>query len=455
MELPMFSWVGLLIVVCVGILSLIYTFRSKSSHQLPPGPYGLPFIGHLHMLGDNPHHNLHKLSQKHGPIMQLRLGNVPTVVVSSPESAELFLKTHDTNFASRPKALGGDGKGMGAAQYGPYWRNLRRLCSIHLLSMSKVDSFKLVRKDKVSDLVRDIYKAAAESPVVNMSNQVGLVIEKITYGMIFGIEYNKGGYNIKDYIRDAEVIVGAFNIADYIPFLRPFDLQGLTKRANDVIKNLDETIEKIIDEHEHDTIGKQKNHKDFIDVMLSLMKTENDNEEKLDRSTVKALTLDMLAGAMDTSIGAIEWVLSELVRHPQVMQKVQEELSFAQEYTVVFCHGHTTFYCRMGLVRVASNGNVSSRVGKWDWTPSSSRRGRLSKVGLLLDMVVMETIRLHPVVGIYMRESMDDISIDNFYIPKKKAWIAINHWAISRDPVAWADKTEIFYPEHQYRCWQT
>ncbi|GLT56375.1 hypothetical protein SLA2020_294190 [Shorea laevis] len=49
-----------------------------------------------------PHRDLHRLANEHGPIMFLRLGMVPTIVVSSPQAAKLFLKNNDLVFASRP-----------------------------------------------------------------------------------------------------------------------------------------------------------------------------------------------------------------------------------------------------------------------------------------------------------------------------------------------------------------
>jgi len=57
-------------------------------------------IGSVHHLVSNPviHRGLGDLSRKHGPLMMLRLGEVPTLVVSS---AEAVTKTHDSAFADR------------------------------------------------------------------------------------------------------------------------------------------------------------------------------------------------------------------------------------------------------------------------------------------------------------------------------------------------------------------
>ncbi|KAK4382988.1 cytochrome [Sesamum angolense] len=45
-----------------------------------------------------------------------------------------------------------------------------------------------------------------------------------------------------------------------------------------------------------------------------------------DRRHVKAVLLDMLIAGMDTSATAVEWALSEVIRHPTVTKKLQREL---------------------------------------------------------------------------------------------------------------------------------
>ncbi|KAF9625564.1 hypothetical protein IFM89_024337 [Coptis chinensis] len=417
--LPMFSWISMLflLVILVGFWSftyILYFMQSKHKNnagQLPPGPLGLPIIGHLHMLGDLPHHSLNKLSQKYGPIMQLRLGLVPTVVVSTSEAAELFLKTHDINFASRPKILASEYLLYGSrevvfSEYGPYWRSLRKLCTIHLLSISKIESFRLLRKEEVRNFIKRV--GAAEGEVVNISTEVRTVIEKISYGMIFGSVY-KERFDFRPCIQEALLLIGAINIADFIPFMRAFDLQGLTRRMKDANKTMDNFLEKIIDEHEQGTTGEQEHHKDFIAILLSLMKSDDGYEVKLDRTNIKAIIVDMLAAAMDTSATTIDWALAELLRHPHIMEKVQDEL-----VNVV------------GLDRMVEETDLEKLA--------------------YLNIVVKEVTRLHPVAPLLVpRESIEDISIKGFHIPKKSR-IIINAYAIGRDPNMWTDAEE-FYPE--------
>ena len=201
----------------------------RNGRKLPPGPRPLPIIGSLHMLTTLPHRGLRDLAQKYGPIMSLWLGQVPAVVVSSPEAAELFLKTHDIAFASRPiiqasEYLSYSSKGMAFTEYGPYWRNFRKLCTLQLLSRSKIESFAAMRRDEVGALVERLKEAAAAGEMVDVSAKVRELIEDITYKMILGRNKDEK-HDLKKIIEESTELLGAFNLADFVPYLGPLDLQ--------------------------------------------------------------------------------------------------------------------------------------------------------------------------------------------------------------------------------------
>ena len=158
------SILAILSLVLVAIYSFLH-LRSNSHRKPPPGPPALPIIGNLHRLGNLPHRALHDLAKKYGPIMSMRLGSVPTIVVSSPQVAELFLKTHDRVFASRPrvqasKYLSYGAKGLAFTEYGSYWRNVRKFCTVELLSVAKIDSYVGMRREEMGLLVEALKEAA-------------------------------------------------------------------------------------------------------------------------------------------------------------------------------------------------------------------------------------------------------------------------------------------------------
>lgn len=201
---------------------------NRSRRRLPPGPPPLPIIGNLHMLGHLPHRGLRRLSARYGPIMSLRLGLVPTIVVSSPEAAKSFLGAHDAVFASRPRSPEAEldfytTKGLVFTEYGPYWRSVRKLCTTRLLRASRVRSFEGVRREEVASLVELLKESAAAREKVDLSAHVAGAMEDLACRMILG-RSTDGEHDLKGIIHEAARVAGAFNLADFVPLLRPLDL---------------------------------------------------------------------------------------------------------------------------------------------------------------------------------------------------------------------------------------
>ncbi|KAM0866578.1 hypothetical protein ACQ4PT_042532 [Festuca glaucescens] len=93
--------ISLVLVVSYGCLVIVRSFWS-GREGLPPSPRRLPIIGNLHQLGHGYlHRRLQDLAQRHGQVFLLRLGSMPTIVVSSASVAETVLNTQDKVFCSR------------------------------------------------------------------------------------------------------------------------------------------------------------------------------------------------------------------------------------------------------------------------------------------------------------------------------------------------------------------
>jgi cytochrome P450 len=138
---------------------LFFTARpSARGTRLPPGPWALPVLGHLHHFADVA---MRDLAQRHGPVMLLQFGEVPVVVASSPAAAREVMRTHDAAFASRPLSptsrLWFQGAGeVSFTPYGDAWRRLRKVCTRELLSVHRV------REDELGRLLRAVAAAGSQ-----------------------------------------------------------------------------------------------------------------------------------------------------------------------------------------------------------------------------------------------------------------------------------------------------
>lgn len=291
-------------VAAIVFLFLLQQFTNrnknkKKSSRLPPGPTGLPIIGHFHLLGKNPHQDLHRLARKHGPIMYLHFGSVPTVVVSSPAAAELFLKTHDLNFATRPHHeaahyLSYGQKNIVFGKYGPYWRNMRKLCTLELLSNLKIGQFQPMRRAELGLLVGSLKRAAEARDAVDMSVGIMGLAADMTCMMVFGRKFEDRDLDekgFKEVMRETMEEAAAFNLGDYFPYLRALDLQGSGRRLRNLSKIFDAFLERIIDDHLNDEKNKDETTaQDFVDTLMAIMESGEAGFD-FDRRHVKAVLL--------------------------------------------------------------------------------------------------------------------------------------------------------------------
>ncbi|KAL5817320.1 hypothetical protein ACOSQ3_025698 [Xanthoceras sorbifolium] len=412
----LFLFLLLLLLPLVLLFKHIVLIRDKLN--LPPSPTKLPIIGNLHQLGTLPHRSLRALSDKYGPLMLLRLGYSSTLVVSSAEMAREMVKTHDIVFSNRPKTTAANiflygCKDVGFAPYGEYWRQVRKICVLELLSMKRVQSFQFVREEEVALLINKIRHSCIDGGnFVDLTEMLQAVSNNIISRCVLGrkTEEENGPVKFGELSRRVMIFLTAFCFGDVFPSLGWMDVvTGHIRRINATFKALDAFFDQVIEDHRisrSDDI--QSDKKDFVHILLQLQK-DGMLDIELTQNDIKAILLDMFVGGTDTTSTTLEWVMAELVKNPSKMKKAQEEVR--------------------SIVKNKLKIDMKD-MGEMNY----------------LKCVIKETLRLHsPVPLLVPRETSTIVKLGGYDIPAKTK-VFVNAWAIQRDPKLW-ERPEEFIPE--------
>ena len=275
-----------------------FFYKKKPIFNLPPSPPKLPIIGNLHQFGtSSPHISLRNLARKYGPIFYLKLGHIPTVIISSARLAKEAFKTHDLAFANRPRIIAAEYllyncSDMGFSPYGAYWRYIRKICILELLSAKRVQSFSLVRREEVARLVHRLSEPYPST--VNMSKMLGLYGNDVLCRVAFGRDFSAGGdydkHEFPKLLEEFQELLGGLSIGDFFPSMEfVLTLTGMKKRLVTAFNRFDKLFDPIIAEH-LDPKRETEETKDIVDVLLDIQGNAS-GEMPLTMNNVKALIL--------------------------------------------------------------------------------------------------------------------------------------------------------------------
>jgi flavonoid 3'-monooxygenase len=127
--------------------------------------------------------------------------------------------------------------------------------ALELLNAKRMESFKHVREEEVSLMIRSIWEKSKSGTIaVDVSKAISTLTSNIVWRMLARRKFaddDLGGdfKGFKDLLVELITTAGAFNIGDFIPYLDWLDLQGINRRMKKIHKTFDEFAEKIIDDH--------------------------------------------------------------------------------------------------------------------------------------------------------------------------------------------------------------
>ncbi|XP_024526964.1 pentatricopeptide repeat-containing protein At4g02750-like [Selaginella moellendorffii] len=265
----------------------ITDWSAKFRLNLPPGPWGFPLIGHLHLFtGGKPQHKVFQaLSDKYGPIVSLRFGMVPTALISSSSLMRELFTTQDNNFSSKPYLVAGEYigynfMGLGTCPYGEDYKNSRKLCTMELLTTKAIDSFSWMRSKELASLLDAL---VLKSDSVNVRSIIStFIFNTITQNLISKryFEYHNGPMDpetveFKEVAMQVLDFIFKPSFSNFVPwYLRWMDWE--LPYYKQVHASQDRFIQKIVEEHKHST----RENKDFLDIMLQFYGPEKETQVK-------------------------------------------------------------------------------------------------------------------------------------------------------------------------------
>ncbi|KAI7745497.1 hypothetical protein M8C21_028960 [Ambrosia artemisiifolia] len=376
---------------------------SKSTINLPPGPPQMPIIGNLHQVGDNPHVSTAKMAKKFGPLISLRLGKQLLVVASSPETAMGILKTQDRHLSSRtvPAAFQQETiipHSLIWSECNQTWKNLRTLCRTEMFSTKALESQSRIREEKVGQLLDFLRRKQGQ--VIDLEDVVFTTLLNTLSSIIFGkdmVQFSDA-HASRDWFKESmhKVIEYGSRVKDFgsfYPILERFDLHGITKGTMKVFEKVFAYWEVIIEERRsliNSPTWSSEQAQYFLDRML---------ENGFSSNQIYQLVMELFVAGTNTTTSTVVWNIAELMRHKEVMSKVEEE-----------------------MIRVNNSYQIAL-----------SQQSKLP----YLEACIKETFRLHPPVPLLLPHlAGDTCEVMNYTIPKNTK-IFVNLWAMGRDPKLW------------------
>nr|GMD40250.1 cytochrome P450 82C4-like [Ipomoea batatas] len=425
--------------IILGVATLVvvwFSWRKQSKRLAPEARGAWPIIGHLHHFRTSVPlvKTLSEWADKYGPVFTIRLGISRILVVSSWEAVRDCFTTNDKFLAARPTTCAGKYLGYDYAVFtfstnNSYWQRVRKLVVMELLSSGRMEKLKHVWVSELQTNIKELYTSISmddnnnnnnpSAPKVNMSRWFGHLTLNLIMQIVAGRRYeyrsdgviNEEAQCLKKVFSQVMYLWGEFVSGDAIfPlwFFRWLDYEGHLKAMKRAAKDVDAILQDWVDVRRKEM--RSNEDQKFIDVMLSMVDDQFTKGYNYSRDTViKAIVLSMLQDASETFASHLTWILAVLLKHPESLKRVQEE--------------------------------IDTNIGKERWAEDSDIKNLP-----YLQAVVKETLRIYP-PGPYLvpHEAVNDCIVDGYHIPKGTQ-LYVNVWRLHRDPKIWSDQ-EKFLPE--------
>ncbi|EFA76107.1 cytochrome P450 family protein [Heterostelium album PN500] len=298
--------------------------------RLPPSSIPLPLIGHLHLLGKQPHHAIFKLYKKYGPVMRLKMGSVEGVVLTGPETLHEAFVANDQLFINRfqrdSRLIWNHGENI-ATSNGDYNRYVRSIALKSIVPI-KIKKMEGAINQEIVGLCDKFAEIAKTGQPIDPIRYIKLCSLNIIFRFLFSKSYP---YNIEDksvskfvdFIETTFTLAGKAFPSDFLHFIKPLFMKtAVAHQYMDANKKIGDFIETIIDERlEHFSEENEKDPKDILDAYLAEYKAGNITKQGL-----ICIFYDLVLAGVDTSANTVSALLKLVCNRPDIQEGLYDEL---------------------------------------------------------------------------------------------------------------------------------
>uniref|UniRef100_A0A7N2KLF6 Cytochrome P450 n=2 Tax=Quercus lobata TaxID=97700 RepID=A0A7N2KLF6_QUELO len=357
----------------------------------------------------------------------VRLGSVYVVPVTSPEIAMEFLRQNDAVMASRPitvtTSMFSDGFLTAVvAPWGKQWKKMRKVLTHEILNPTRLEWLRSKRKEEADNLLQVVNNICKSGSVVD----VRLVSRHFTGNILRRMMFNKRYYRQgredggpcveeQEHIKALFTVllyVYALCVSDYLPILKPLDLDGHEKTVRNALNVIKKYEDPIINERvEMWKEGKRTEPEDLLDVFISVK--DDNGKPLLSVAEIKAQITELFLATLDNPSNIAEWALAEMLNQPEQLQKAVEELDRV-----------------VGKERLVEESDIPNL----SYVVACAR----------------ESLRLHPIAPFNLPHvAKEDLTVAGYFIPKGSQ-VLLSRLGLGRNPRVWEDPLR-FNPERHFK----
>jgi len=302
-----------LILLCLFLFGFSKVTQSKNKEaSIANGAW--PILGHLSLFSgkQSPHRVLGALADKYRPIFTINLGIKHVLVVNNWEMAKECFTINDKAVSSRPmlvsiKHLAYNGAMFGFAPYGPYWRQIRKIATLEILTNRRIQQKQHVRVSEVQTSIKELFDVWSSKRNESCSLNYVLTDLKqwfthLAFNMTLRMVVGKRYIGSKTIVEEEEAqrfvkalnemmrLFGVITVGDVIPCLNFFDFGGHIKVMKETSKELDKITGEWLKEHRHKRTCKNIDGQDDQDIMELLLSL-------LDGTTIEGFDCDTIIKA--------------------------------------------------------------------------------------------------------------------------------------------------------------